>query len=114
MTRGGYRPGAGRPKGAKKAGQTAVAPPISADIKREAQKAGMLPVDYMLAVMNDPTADQARRDRMAVAAAPFIHPRVADNRFGKKDAAAEAAQTAGKGSDWGDDLTTPLSSNTWP
>jgi hypothetical protein len=45
----------------------------------------------MLAVMNDPSADEARRDKMAIAAAPFCHPRVADARYGKKDAAAERA-----------------------
>ena len=105
MARGGYRPGAGRPKGSKVA---AVTPETMADIKREARKAGMTPLEYMLTVMNDPEADQARRDRMAVAAAPFMHPRVADNRFGKKDAATEAAETAGEATDWGDDLKTPV------
>jgi hypothetical protein len=31
----------------------------------------------MLAVLHDPEADADRRDRMAVAAAPFVHPRLA-------------------------------------
>jgi hypothetical protein len=31
----------------------------------------------MLAVLHDPKADADRRDRMAVAAAPFVHPRLA-------------------------------------
>jgi hypothetical protein len=30
----------------------------------------------MLAVLHDPAADPDRRDRMAIAAAPFIHPRL--------------------------------------
>jgi hypothetical protein len=30
----------------------------------------------MLAVLHDPKADPDRRDRMAVAAAPFVHPRL--------------------------------------
>jgi len=30
----------------------------------------------MLAVLHDETADPDRRDRMAVAAAPFVHPRL--------------------------------------
>jgi len=38
---------------------------------------GMLPLDYMLGVMRDPTEDKENRMRMAVAAAPFVHPRLA-------------------------------------
>lgn len=34
---------------------------------------GVLPLDYMLSVMRDPSADHKRRDAMAVAAAPFLH-----------------------------------------
>jgi len=33
----------------------------------------MKPLDYMLAVMNDEGAIPERRDRMAIAAAPFVH-----------------------------------------
>ena len=56
----------------------------------------------MLAVMNDPDADQSRRDRMAIAAAPFVHPKVGER--GNKETAAEAATTAGLGTEWRDDL----------
>jgi hypothetical protein len=35
-----------------------------------------LPLAHMLDVMNDETAAPARRDRMAVAAAAYVHPRV--------------------------------------
>jgi hypothetical protein len=59
MPRGGFRPGAGRPKGSKTA------------------RPGVAPLEYMLAVMNDVAADDARRDRMAIAAAPFVHARSA-------------------------------------
>ena len=34
---------------------------------------GDLPLDYMLRIMRDPTIDNARRDDMAKAAAPFLH-----------------------------------------
>jgi hypothetical protein len=34
------------------------------------------PLDYMLEVMRDPTADQTRRDMMAKAAAPYRHPQL--------------------------------------
>ena len=95
MARGGYRPGAGRPV---KAGD-------SKTIKREARKAGMKPLEYMLEVMNDSEVDPARRDRMAIAAAPFVHAR-AESTTSKKDSIQEAAAAvaAGSAGEWGDDL----------
>ena len=38
---------------------------------------GLQPLDYMLAVMRDPKANEARRDMMAKAAAPYRHPQLA-------------------------------------
>ena len=35
-----------------------------------------MPLDFMLAVMRDPNADHKRRDAMAMAAAPYLHPRL--------------------------------------
>ena len=103
MARGGYRAGAGRPKSAK----SAKAVVVPADIKSAARKSKLSPLDYMLTVMNDEGADAARRDRMAIAAAPFVHARPGDKPQGKKEAAQEAAQTAGAGTEWGDDLSGP-------
>jgi hypothetical protein len=40
----------------------------------------MLPLDHMLAVMRDPAADQKRRDAMAMAAAPYLHPKLSFHR----------------------------------
>lgn len=54
------------------------------------------PLDYMLSVMNDSTADKDRRDRMAIAAAPFVHPRIAEGK-GKKQEKDEKAAAAAKG-----------------
>lgn len=48
----------------------------AAEIREGALASGLTPVEYMLAVMRDPTALPDRRDRMAAAAAPFIHPRL--------------------------------------
>ena len=61
-------PGSGRKKGTKN----------NATIARETDiaESGMSPLDYMLTVMRDETAHSARRDRMAQAAAPFIHPKI--------------------------------------
>jgi hypothetical protein len=36
-----------------------------------------MPVDYMLRVMRDKSVDHDRRDKMAVAAAPFLHAKLA-------------------------------------
>jgi hypothetical protein len=41
-----------------------------------AAAAGILPLDYMLGIMRDPAADHKRRDAMAMAAAPYLHPRL--------------------------------------
>lgn len=99
MPSGGYRAAAGMPRRKSKA-----AKPVPKDIAADAKAARMEPLEYMLAVMNDPAADEVRRDRMAMAAAPYCHPRVADKSWGKKDAQAEAAATAGEGTAWEDDL----------
>jgi hypothetical protein len=65
---------------------------------------GVMPLDYMLSVIRDPTATQERRDRMAIAAAPYCHPKLADLAKGKKDQQADAAETAGIGTPWASDL----------
>ena len=45
--------------------------------RKEVAKAGTSPLEHMLAVLHDPKADADRRDRMAIAAAPFVHPKLA-------------------------------------
>lgn len=106
MAKGGYRPGAGRPKGATgKTGKQAKSEDgYPADVAKAAVRSGLSPLDYMLTVMRNPDADQSRRDRMAVAAAPFCHQRMADNRIGKKDSEADLAKNAGHDSQWSSDL----------
>ena len=94
MARGGFRPGAGRPPGSKKlkagaAPVDVVAPP------REPAGPKKNPLEYMLSVMNDPTVSEERRDRLAIAAAPFVHPRA--GAAGKKDERAERAKAAAGG-----------------
>ena len=128
--RGGARPGAGRPKKGNPPIVEAKAEALSA-----ALTADITPLQYMLGVVRDPTASTSRRDRMAALAAPFCHARATDaalgkkaqrqehadeasssGRFavrpsphltaGKKAMARDAADTAGHGTDWGDDLDT--------
>jgi hypothetical protein len=54
------------------------------------------PLAYMLKVMNDPNAPADRRDRMAIAAAKFVHRRASGNS-GKKDGQKAAAKKAATG-----------------
>jgi hypothetical protein len=47
------------------------------ELLAHAAAGGELPLDYMLQVMRDEEAETSRRDEMAKAAAPFLHPRLA-------------------------------------
>ncbi len=89
MARGGYRPGAGRPKGS---GKKAAEPDAASVPAGDAQT----PLQYMLQVMRDPQADQLRRDRMAIASAPFIHARKAEAGTKRDDADVAAKRAASK------------------
>ena len=92
MAKGGYRPGAGRPKGAKTKHKKAE---TVADINVAAALENLTPLEYMLKVMRDPNEDEDRRARMAIAAAPFCHARKGEGS-GKEDK-ADRARTAGAG-----------------
>jgi len=69
---------------------------MPADIAKGAGDAELDPLSYMLTVMNDPKADKDRRDRMAIAAAPFCHARATENG-GKKQERERRAKEAGFG-----------------
>jgi hypothetical protein len=74
-------------------------------VTRATKVPGIMPLDYMLSVIRDPTATQERRDRMAIAAAPFCHPRLTEAlKVGKKEQQIEAATLAGMGTAWSRDL----------
>jgi hypothetical protein len=86
--------------------------PTKKQVVTEASKVpGVMPLDYMLSVIRDPTATQERRDRMAIAAAPYCHPKMADQRLGKKDQEADAATMAGLGTPWAADLEPEVRAN---
>jgi hypothetical protein len=70
--RGGKRPGAGRPKGSKQL----IAKQSFTRKAMIAAEDGETPLEYMLRVMRDPTADERRRDAMASAAATYLHPKL--------------------------------------
>lgn len=68
MARGGKREGAGRKPGS--------ANKLSREIADKAAEEGITPLEYMLQVLRDPDCDESRRDDMAKAAAPYMHPRL--------------------------------------
>ena len=63
----GHKTG-GRQKGARNR--------ATEEARAAAAATGVLPLDYMLSVMRNPAADSKRRDAMAMAAAPYLHPRL--------------------------------------
>lgn len=51
----------------------------------EVQASGLTPLDYLLSILRDATADQNVRIDVAKAAAPYVHPRLAAVDLGNKD-----------------------------
>lgn len=68
MPRGGKREGAGRRAGS--------ASEKTRDIANRAASEGITPLEFMLQVMRDESAERAERLDMAKAAAPYIHPKL--------------------------------------
>lgn len=66
---GGARHGAGKPRGAKRR---------ITEEALERVRDGETPLEYMLNIMRDRTADTDRRDKMAIAAASYMHPRAVE------------------------------------
>ena len=102
MPRGGYRPAAGRPKGAKSPKLTTpIIDPMNINLGKcarstelaEAKARGRMPLEYLLAVMNDCTADEYRRDRMTIAAAPYVHARAGDVKPGNESNGRRVSKT---------------------
>lgn len=77
MPRGGPREGAGRPTGIAN----------KASIARQAEVAasGQTPLDYLLEIMRDDTAERGERLDAAKAAAPYVHPKLASVEHSGKD-----------------------------
>lgn len=49
---------------------------VTAQQRAEAKASGLTPLEYMLAVLRDVSQPTDRRDEMAKAAAPYIHPKL--------------------------------------
>lgn len=70
---GGHRRGAGRKRGSLST--------KTREIAEQATASGETPLEYMLRVMRSST-NAERRDRMAAAAAPYVHPRLQATTLG--------------------------------
>lgn len=98
MSSGGYRPNSGPMKGTKYSprGTRKQKGKLPADIIADAKKENLDPLTYVLKVMNNKKVDKNRRDRMAIAALPFCHARIAEGK-GKKEEKESKAKQAGAG-----------------
>jgi phage terminase small subunit len=100
MARGGFRPGAGRPR---KSGAGGAVDKAAVAVKSEAQAGAepageITPLEYLLSVVNDQFAEKGDRFKAAVAAAPYVHARASDllAAKGKKEQKqGEAERVAG-------------------
>jgi hypothetical protein len=127
MASGGFRATSGRPRraGAKTARPSKSAKLKSVKLVAPTKPVGRprrpvnnpvpplkrLPLEHKLDVMNDADQPADRRDRMAVAAAPYVHPKAADQKLGKKEVAEKEARSAGLDPEWGDDLSPDVRPN---
>lgn len=48
---------------------------LAKDAQERAAASGILPLDYLLSIMRDENADEAKRIDAAKAAAPYVHPK---------------------------------------
>lgn len=70
MARGGKRPGAGRKSGSPNK--------ATAERQKAVEESGLTPLDYMLGIMRDEEKPADMRFEAAKAAAPYVHPKLAN------------------------------------
>jgi hypothetical protein len=88
VARGGKREGAGRKPGALTE--------KTREIAEAAAVEGITPLEYMLNVMRDDFAPRDRRDEMAKAAAPYVHPRLSSAEVKQETTHRYVARTPDK------------------
>src|SRR5690348_15307416 len=93
MASSGFRASDGRPW------KTFTKDDLSNDAHPETQEpvGNQTPLEYMLSVMNNPAVDDSRRDRTAVAAAPYVRIRAGEQALGKKEQQQKQAKEAARG-----------------
>lgn len=90
MSRGGFRVGAGRPKGARTRAKEAAAkqqPTTTSPVTTEQPAPATPPrvafktaIEFAMSVINDPDADAADKVRLAIALMPFQAPKLAEKK----------------------------------
>jgi hypothetical protein len=116
MSRGGARPGAGRPRkpknlpairlvSADEAGSPTLQEPLPGAFVDEAGELRMpehweTPLQYAMRILNDPATPAERRDRLAQAFAPFVHQRLTGVYMSAGRQEQERAKRAGDGTPW--------------
>jgi hypothetical protein len=63
---------------------------VTAEARAAAEATGITPLDYMLSVMRDAKAEPKRRDAMAMAVAPYLHPKVSPVEAAKPEQRSDA------------------------
>jgi hypothetical protein len=108
--RGGKRPGLGRKPTAIEAERERKRYQLPGQAKSFAKLDS--PLQYLMSVMMDAQASWERRDDAARALLPYFHRKLADKTIGIKEAAQDAAESAGIDTEWDGDLTfTPSKAN---
>ncbi|WP_188260859.1 hypothetical protein [Azospirillum tabaci] len=97
MARGGYRAGAGRPKGATKASKQEKAVERTLEAAPPESKRFKTALDFAMDVINRDDAPMDAKIRLAIAAMPFQHPKMEAAVAGKKEQKEEAAKAAAQG-----------------
>jgi hypothetical protein len=97
MARGGFRPGAGRPRGASTAGKKEKAVERTLETASQGSKRFKTALEFAMDVINDGEAPLDAKIRLAIAAMPFQNPKLEAAAPGKKERREEAANNAAKG-----------------
>ncbi len=74
--RGGKRVGAGRPAGARNR--------RTVEMQTAVEQSGITPLEFLINIMRDETADMRTRLEAARGAAPFVHPKLATTELSVK------------------------------
>ena len=111
MPRGGARLGAGRKRKDGQPTKSTLPDDWKLKIDLARDEHGLTPLEFMLAVVRDEELPARTRAAMAIAAAPYVHSKPNETAPGKKEVRDQAAKTAGRGTEWGDDLAPRVSVN---
>ena len=88
MARGGRREGAGRKPGSVSK--------LEAEARKKAREGGMMPLDYLLAIMREDKQDPRSRLDAAKAAAPYCHARLSSTELSGPNGSPVAVQATQK------------------